>query len=104
MVGALLIGCAFLALHSRGAAAEDDRCEGTRTINLSNWGSMVTNDVPGCPNGGLLSGTDGPDTLYGGYGEDEMHGLDGDDELDAALGSDVVYSGPGIDLLYGGDE
>jgi len=29
----------------------------------------VTNDLPGCPSGGLLSGTDKPDQLAGKDGE-----------------------------------
>jgi hypothetical protein len=88
--------------HSGGAAPEEDRCEGTRTVKLPHWGSVVTNDVPGCPNkGGLLSGTDGKDNLHGGEGEDELHGLDGGDALDGGLDNDVLYGGPGVDLFYG---
>ena len=127
VVGTFLIGCAVLLVvgfsgvqaetsqeeqghteateqeqgHSGGAAPEEDRCEGTRTIELPNWGSVVTNDVPGCPKGGVLSGTDGKDNLHGGEGEHELHGLDGWDVLDGGLDNDVLYGGPGVDLFYG---
>jgi hypothetical protein len=96
--------------------AEEDRCAGTRYIN---WLSAryTTNDVPGCPKGGLLSGTDKADYLAGKKGDDEIHGLGSPgsqfDELHGGLGSDVIYGGPGRwdsleggmgdDVLYGGD-
>jgi hypothetical protein len=90
VVGTFLIGCALLLLvvgcagtrseapqkekghteatkekqgHTRGAASEEDRCGGTRTFDR--WGGpYITNDVPGCPNGGLLEGTDERDKLW----------------------------------------
>jgi len=125
IVGAFLIGCAVFLVgggsgvraehskeqgHSRGAASEEDRCEGTRGIVLMG-GGYATNDVPGCPNGGLLLGTDGPNTgmdspmqdyLYGGDGEDEVRGLGANDELYGGLGSDVIYGGPGFDMMFAG--
>jgi hypothetical protein len=99
--------------HSSGAASsEEARCDGTRTIKQ--WGKvMPTNDLPGCPKGGLLSGTDEKDTLYGGEGEDEIHGLGGVDLIFGGYGNDVIYGGPGDDsplwglkgddVIYGGD-
>jgi len=56
--------------------------------------SVVTNDVPGCPKGGLLLGTDKIDNL---------DGLDGDDEIRGLGGPDLLWDGPGNDVLYGGD-
>ena len=84
-------------------ASEEARCGGTRTFKQ--W-SMVftTNDVPGCPKGGLLSGTDGPDKLFGGEGEDEIRGLGDRDFISGGAGSDVIYGGPGYDGLLGGGE
>jgi len=125
-VGTFLIGCAVLLVvgfsgvqaetsqeeqghteateqeqgHSGGAAPEEARCEGTRTV-IRDGAGYLTNDVPGCPKGGLLSGTDGKDNLHGGEGEDELHGLDGWDVLDGGLDNDVLYGGPGVDLFYG---
>jgi len=112
VVGTFLIGCAVLLLaagcsgtHSetsnkkgqgrspQATASEEARCEGTRTIKKYGE-SVVTNDVPGCPKGGLLLGTDKPDKLYGGDGDDKIRGLGGRNEL---------YGGPGDDVLYGGD-
>jgi hypothetical protein len=110
VMGAFLIGCAVLALHSRGAVAQEDRCEGTRSFRVD----YKTNDVPGCPKGGLLSGADRPvgdkdsgirglviDKLAGNEGNDEIRGLGGSDELYGGAGSDVIYGGPGGDFMYG---
>ena len=76
--------------HSGGAASEEGRCGRMRTFKdegaVAGWiyrGTYTTNDVPGCPNGGLISGIDKRDELLGGSG------------------SDVLYGGPGADLLYG---
>ena len=92
--------------------AEEDRCAGTRYIN---WlgARYTTNDVPDCPSGGLLSGTDKADYLAAKKGDDEIRGLGGSDEVHGGLGSDVIYGGPGRwdslaggmgdDVLYGGD-
>jgi Ca2+-binding RTX toxin-like protein len=104
--------------RSPEATTEEARCEGTRTIEHQGSPDDVTNDVPGCPNGGLLSGTDKGEFLLGKKGEDEIHGLGGEDYIDGGLGSDIIYGGaegdflvgdrPGVpdrskDVLYGGD-
>ena len=90
--------------------ARSDRCERTRGIVLMG-GGYTTNDVPGCPKGGLLVGTDGPNTgmnspmqdyLYGGDGEDEVRGLGANDEIHGGLGGDVIYGGPGFDFIFAG--
>jgi Ca2+-binding RTX toxin-like protein len=100
--------------HTKATASEEARCEGTRTLKdkWSDW-LMTTNDIPGCPNGGLLSGTDGRDRLGGKDGDDEIHGLGDKDRLFGGMGSDVIYGGPGDDpwlygdrgddVIYGGD-
>jgi Ca2+-binding RTX toxin-like protein len=66
---------------------------------------FTTYDRRGCPNGGLLSGTDNTDNLAGRGGDDEIHGLGAEDYLIGGLGNDVIYGGPGNDvgLLGGGD-
>jgi RTX calcium-binding nonapeptide repeat (4 copies) len=97
--------------HSSGAAAsEEARCEGTRTYkepglpgpgHARSW-LITTNDVPGCPKGGLLSGTDKADKLDGKKGDDEIHSLDGIDEIYGGDGNDVIYGGPGDDTLQSG--
>ena len=136
VVGAFLIGCAVLAIGCAGvrseapeeeqghteaterearspqATTEEARCEGTRTIMMKG-GFITTNDIPGCPNGGLLSGTDERDELQGKLGDDEIHGLGGVDAIFGGKGSDVIYGGPGDDsplwgsdgddVIYGGD-
>ena len=97
-------------------ASEEARCGGTRTIDLLKGTSVIdssvepgdpealfiTNDVAGCPTGGLLSGTDEPDRLAGEDGEDEVRGLGASDELSGGYGSDTIYGGPGGDELQGG--
>jgi hypothetical protein len=132
VVGAFLIGCAILLVvdgsgvraeasheekqghteatkeqeHSGGAAPEEDRCGGTREVLRFQQWFYVTNDVPGCPTSGVLSGTDGSDTppegrgLEGGDGDDKIRGLGGSDEIYGSSGSDVVYGGPGRDFLF----
>ena len=82
----------------------------------------TTNDLPGCPKGGLLLGTDKSDQtrsreparpgLAGEDGDDEIRGLGGSDEIFHGSGDDVIYGGDGDDLvfpdkgndvIYGGD-
>lgn len=85
--------------HSGGATSEEGHCEETRTI-FTMGSDYTTNDVPGCPQGGVLSGTDGQDDLlYAGVGEDEVRGLGDDDELWGGADGDVMYGGSGSDLL-----
>jgi Ca2+-binding RTX toxin-like protein len=67
---------------------------------------MTTNDLPGCPKGGLLSGTDDKDFLDGKKGADEIHGLGASDYIAGGSGSDVIYGGPGgccVSTLWGGE-
>jgi hypothetical protein len=126
LVVAFLMGCAvFLMADASGVLAEtskkkeEARCEGTRTIKD---GSRITNDIPGCPKGGLLLGTEGSDqtrssdparpSLDGGDGDDTIRGLGGSDYIFHGSGDDVVYGGggdddlvpdSGNDVIYGGD-
>jgi Ca2+-binding RTX toxin-like protein len=117
-VVAFLIGCAALLLvvgcagtrseapqkeqgsSPQGTESEEEaRCEGTK-IRIINNVSVVTNDVPGCPKGGLLLGTDKKDELSGDKGDDEIRGLGGSDGLWGGDGSDILYGGEGDDYLY----
>jgi Ca2+-binding RTX toxin-like protein len=135
-------------------ASEEVRCEGTRTYHryydykakkmrtgseqdmkkagkTVDWGVYTTNDLPGCPKGGLLLGTDkkdkldgkdgddqirglggAKDHLFGGEGDDAIYGDEGSDSADGAKGDDVIYggedhdelgAGSGQDVIYGGD-
>ena len=65
---------------------------------------FTTNDQPGCPKGGLLSGTDKHDTLAGEDGEDEIRGLGTGDFIFGGPGNDVIYGGAGRDNPLVGDE
>jgi len=128
VVGTFLIGCAVLLVvgcsgvqaetsqeeqghteateqeqgHSGGAAPEEARCEGTRTV-IRDGAGYLTNDVPGCPKGGLLSDTGSicGCALAGKRGDDEIRGRSIADELWGGSGSDVIYGGPGGDFMYG---
>jgi hypothetical protein len=87
-------------------ASEEARCSQTRTYKSYMWVEeqlMTTNDVPGCPKGGLLSGTDKKDRLGGKDGDDEIHGLGATDFISGGIANDVIYGGPGVDFM-GGDE
>jgi hypothetical protein len=66
-------------------------------------GVYTTNDLPGCPKGGLLLGTDKKDELSGEKGDDEIRGLGGNDGLTGGPGSDILYGGEGDDFLDHGD-
>ena len=85
------------------ASEEEARCGGTRTIKEKYGGPVVTNDVSGCPKGGLLRGTDGRDKLDGLDGDDEVRGLGGKDDITGGKGSDVLYGGPGNDFMKASD-
>jgi RTX calcium-binding nonapeptide repeat (4 copies) len=131
LVRTFLIGCAFLLIvigcsgtrseapqeegHGRteatkkeqtrqpeATASEEARCEGTRTFQMV--GTFTTNDLPGCPKGGLLLGTDKADKLDGKKGDDEIRGLGAADFIYGGVGNDVIYAGPGDEASLFGDE
>ena len=144
VVGTFLVGCVVLLMvvgcagvrseapqedkqdHTEATASEEARCDETRTVKVkftamgtTYYRVYTTNDVPGCPYGGLLSGTDKADNLAGKDGDDEIHGLGGVDAILGGGGNDVIYGGDagdndkfggeglfggeGEDVLYGGD-
>src|SRR5215203_2981798 len=110
-VVAFLVGCAvFLMAGGSGVQAqasknkEEARCEGTRKINVNLPARFTSNDIPGCPKGGLLLGTDKPDLMAGEKGDDEVRGLGGKDDVMGGLGDDVIYGGPGDDGNLNGDD
>jgi Ca2+-binding RTX toxin-like protein len=118
VVVAFLIGCAVLLLavgasgvQAQASKKEQSRCQGTRTIKDSASGEIyITNDIPGCPKGGLLLGTEGSDqtrsrdparpSLSGGDGDDEIRGLGGSDWISHGSGDDVIYGGDGDDGVF----
>jgi Ca2+-binding RTX toxin-like protein len=65
---------------------------------------FTTNDIPGCPKGGLLSRTDKRDLLNGKDGEDKVRGLGGPDNLYGVSGNDKLYGGPDGDYELIGEE
>src|SRR5215213_1862736 len=107
LVVSFLIGCAvFLMAGASGVQAqasnkEEARCEGTRKINVNFPARFTSNDLPGCPQGGLLKGTDKTDELAGEKGDDEVRSLGGKDYVLGGPGNDVIYGGPGDDKLKG---
>jgi Ca2+-binding RTX toxin-like protein len=118
VVVAFLINCAVLLVAGASevqaeASKKVARCEGTRTITPKYDVPLVSNDVPGCPKGGLLLGTDKKDKLGGQEGDDKIRGLGGPDYITGGSGDDVIYGGPGDDtvlevengedVIYGGD-
>ena len=109
VVVSFLIGCAvFLMAGASGVQAqasnkEEARCEGTRKINVNFPARFTSNDLPGCPQGGLLKGTDKTDELAGEKGDDEVRSLGGKDFVLGGPGNDVIYGGPGDDVSLNGD-
>src|SRR5918993_888764 len=113
LVVAFLIGCAVVLMAgASGVQAQDSnkeeaRCEGTSTTKNpavgTGGGAYTTNDLPGCPKGGLLLGTDKNDRLYGKGGDDVIRGLGGSDLVLGGLGNDVIYLGPGDDSIQASD-
>src|SRR5215203_3168557 len=130
LVVACVVGCAVLlvagasGVQAEASKKEEARCQGTRTFKKSDAGGGIytTNDLPGCPKGGLLKGTDKSDQtrsrdparpgLSGEDGDDEIRALGGSDEIFHGSGDDVIYAGPGNDdvypdtgkdVMYGGD-
>src|SRR5215211_5212345 len=124
VVGTFLIGCAVLLLvvscagtsseapkegqghteatkeqtrSAEATEAEEARCDGTRTFKNRQQGpgTFVTNDLPGCPKGGLLLGTD--EHKYRRI--DQLAGKDGDDEIRGLGGPDSLLGGPGNDVI-----
>jgi hypothetical protein len=91
--------------------AEEQRqkrtCGDTRTTNEARridrgFEFYTTNDVPGGPWGGVLSGTEEDDNLAGEDGEDEAYALGGDDDVEGGACDDKVYGEPGDDAILGG--
>jgi RTX calcium-binding nonapeptide repeat (4 copies) len=93
----------------KAAASEEARCERTRTyqkgrVVRGHRNVFTTNDLPDCPKGGLLLGTDKADKLGAKEGGDEIRGLGAADQIFGGVGKDVIYGGPGDDSLLVGDD
>jgi hemolysin type calcium-binding protein len=83
-------------------ATEEARCQGTRPFVSFQGIHLTTNDLPGCPKGGLLLGTDKHDRLGGKKGDDEIRGRGDRDEISGGPSNDIIYGGPGNDDAFGG--
>jgi RTX calcium-binding nonapeptide repeat (4 copies) len=131
VVVTFLIGCAFLLLavgcagtssesskmeqepteatkkeqtrSPEATASEEAQCQGTRPF-LQQGVHLTTNDLPDCPKGGPLLGTDKADKLGGKEGDDEIRGLGAADQIFGGAGNDVIYAGPGNDFNLTGDD
>src|SRR5215203_4746925 len=82
-----------------GSEVEMKKADKKARQKVDDLGLYTTNDLPGCPKGGLLLGTDKPDGLSGKHGDDEVRGLGGTDDLEGGPGSDTLYGGDGDDYL-----
>jgi Ca2+-binding RTX toxin-like protein len=112
----LIVGCAGTSSETskkeQGSSPkatdseEEARCEGTQKTNVNLPVRFTTNDLPGCPKGGLLLGTDKVDELAGEKGDDEVRGLGGSDDIMGGDGNDVLYGGSERDGVggYDGDD
>ena len=86
------------------ASEEETRCQGTRPFLSFQGIHLTTNDLPGCPKGGLLLGTDKHDRLGGKEGDDEIRGSGDRDEISGGPSNDIIYGGPGNDFNLTGDD
>ena len=113
VVSTFLIGCVVLLVAgASGVQAEtskkaEARCQGTTTTKNpavgTGGGAYITNDLPGCPKGRLLLGTDKNDRLHGKDGDDEIRALGGKDVILGGVGNAAIYMGPGDDFVQPGD-
>ena len=126
VVRGFLIGCAVLVLMvgcagTRSGSSKEEqgnapqatqseaeaRCDRTGTTKNpsvgTGGGAYTTNDLPGCPDGGLLLGTDKSDRLHSKDADDEIRGLGAQDVIFGGAGKDVIHDGPGNDHLPRGD-
>jgi Ca2+-binding RTX toxin-like protein len=109
VVVAFLMGCTVVLMagasgvQAQTSKNEQARCEGTSNTKNpaagTGGGHYITNDLPGCPKGGLLLGTDKNDRLHGKDGDDEIRALGGNDLITGGAGNDVIYMGPGDDFI-----
>ena len=83
---------------------DDKKARHNGNKKVDDLGVYTTNDLPGCPKGGLLKGTDKPDLLSAKHGDDEVRGLGGSDYLDGGPGNDILYAGDGNDGFLSGGE
>jgi Ca2+-binding RTX toxin-like protein len=113
--GAVLLMAGASGVQAQDSKKEEARCQGTRKINVNLPARFTSNDLPGCPKGGLLLGNEGLDSLAGEKGDDEVRGLGGKDYVMGGPGNDVIYGGAdndglngdgreeeGNDIIYGG--
>jgi Ca2+-binding RTX toxin-like protein len=86
----------------QSGSAEDMKKAGKKAGKVEEGAVVTTNDLPGCPKGGLLLGTDKPDQLDAKEGDDEIRGLGAKDVIKGGAGSDILYGGAGDDRLDAG--
>src|ERR687897_2070976 len=91
------------ATYEQGRSPQATMSEGARCEENRDEGRFTTNDLPGCPKGGLLLGTDKGDWLAGDKGDDEVRGLGGSDDVMGGDGNDVLYGGSQSDGVGGYD-
>ena len=79
-----------LEFQIQGIDGDGDTADGTINANIF-------------PNGGVVTGTTGPDNLLGDIGDDTLLGDGGPDVLSGSDGDDILSGGRDIDSLNGGE-
>jgi Ca2+-binding RTX toxin-like protein len=69
--------------------------DGVNNDGNAGEGDNVSNDIE------TVYGTNGNDTIIGGFGKQKLYGLGGDDVLRAGVDNDTVYGGAGDDRAWG---
>lgn len=68
--------------------------EGQHGVTLSVYEDLGPIEMPvisGSAQGDVLTGTGGPENLYGGLGDDRLRGMGDDDYLDGGMGQDLAF-------------
>ncbi len=82
--------------------AGETKLEVFTVSTLDGTEKVITFNITGTDDLTLINGTNGADTLSGGFGDDVIYGLAGNDTIDGSAGDDVIYGLGGDDRIDAG--
>lgn len=89
-------------LHDLSDGVDDGVIEGTSGDDTIYGGNTIGEADGGAHTNDSISAGDGNDTIFAGDGDDRIDAGRGDDTVEAGSGSDKVYAGDGNDTVDGG--